>query len=75
MARKKMKKTTYYYIGITIAGIVVTAMFIIPYSTMIIPWDFYLECIQNGRIPSGTRESHSCHEVNDFITNTIQRRI
>lgn len=58
---------------ILITGIVVATMFVIPYSTMIIPWDFYLECIQNGRIPSGTRESHSCHELHDYITNIIQK--
>ena len=52
---------------VVIVGIVVAVMFAIPFSTIIIPWDFYLECIQNGMIPSGTRENHSC---NEFGLNT-----
>lgn len=48
---------------IVIVTIVVIAMFAIPFSTIVIPWDFYFECLQNGMVPSGTRENHSCHEI------------
>lgn len=61
-------KTNYKIILIT--GIILAAMFAIPYSSTIIPWEFYFECLQHGWIPSGiSGGAVSCHEFRDFIAN------
>lgn len=48
--------------GIILAGIVCAF-----YLVMFIPWDFYIECVQNGMIPSGTRSEYSCHHLQDYL--------
>jgi hypothetical protein len=51
------------FLIIIITGIILAAMFAMPYSSTIIPWKFYFECLQHGWLPSGTRgDVVSCHE-------------
>lgn len=42
---------------------IIGIFFLIFYLAINIPWDFYIECIQNGMIPSGTRASHTCIDL------------
>jgi hypothetical protein len=50
------------YKVILITGIILVAIFAIPYSSTIIPWEFYFECLQHGSILSGIRGGAiTCH--------------
>ncbi|QLH11284.1 hypothetical protein [Nitrosarchaeum sp. AC2] len=55
------KKTIILFVAIVLSVIGIFSFIL--YLTIGIPWDFYVECIQNGMLPSGTRANHACIEI------------